>query len=79
MMVTEMRVDHFLTLHFILRVFAIKSNLGSLSIQLLLNHIKKVLGAIGMLPRTQVNTGPSATIINNSFRTQEFLLILSCD
>ena len=39
MMVTEMRVDHFLAFHLILWVFAVKSDLGPLSIQLLLDHL----------------------------------------
>ena len=54
----EVRIDHFLTFHFILRIFTIECNLWPLTINLLLDNFKKVLlrTITGVLPCTQVDT-----------------------
>lgn len=54
----EVRIDHFLTFHFILRIFTIECNLRTLTINLLLDNFKKVLmrAITGVLPCTQVDT-----------------------
>lgn len=62
-MIAEVRVDDLLPLHLILRVLAVESDLRPLRVQLLLHDLEKVLGAVRVVPATQVDARTATPLV----------------